>query len=78
MWLDGNFLTGGIPAYIADVWPKHRSLDLYDYKMDGPIPASLAKLNFVKLQLQGNTFSGELPREVTNMLETRAIVLGLV
>mmetsp|Transcript_173197 Transcript_173197/g.549878 ORF Transcript_173197/g.549878 Transcript_173197/m.549878 type:complete len:179 (+) Transcript_173197:984-1520(+) len=77
VWLDGNFLKGGIPENIADLWPKLKSLDLYDNDMEGPIPASLARLDFVKLQLNGNNFSGTIPTGVVNMLHKNHMVLGL-
>jgi len=77
VWLDGNFLTGEIPEYIARAWPSLQSLDLYDNRLEGQIPESLGQLDLVKLQLQANNFSGVLPDSVANLLRTRSIVLGL-
>jgi len=74
LWLDGNFLTGAIPENLPDVWPSLQSLDLYDNMMEGTIPESLARLDLVKLQLQGNNFSGILPPSLATKLtlETHA------
>ena len=38
VWLDGNFLTGRIPANIGEAWPQLESLDLYDNNMEGASP----------------------------------------
>jgi len=78
VWLDGNFLTGSIPEDIADKWPLLASLDLYSNSMVGTVPASLAKLPMVKLQLHENNFSGELPPALFGMLKTRKhLTLGV-
>ncbi|CAK8990127.1 unnamed protein product [Durusdinium trenchii] len=77
LWLDGNFLTGVIPENIAVVWPHLESLDLYDNNLEGPIPASLGTLPFVKLQLQSNDFSGQVPKSVLRLAERPNILLGL-
>ena len=77
VWLDGNFLTGTIPDNIAEVWPKLESLDLYDNNLEGSIPDSLGRLAFVKLQLQGNRFSGRVPKSVLRLAHRANIMLGL-
>lgn len=77
VWLDGNFLTGEIPEDLARAWPRLQSLDLYDNNLEGTIPESLAELDLVKLQLQGNNFTGELPAGLTAMLASKGMVLGL-
>lgn len=77
VWLDGNFLTGTIPANIKEAWPKLESLDLYDNSMEGPIPEALGQLPFVKFQLQGNRFSGKVPKAVMDLTKRPDIILGL-
>ena len=61
VWLDGNFLTGTIPADIATRWPELQSLDLYDNDLTGAIPAGLGELAWHKLQLHSNNLTGEVP-----------------
>merc|ERR1712113_653560 len=68
VWLDGNFLTGEIPDEIDKAWPSLQSLDLYENSMHGEIPESLAGLDLVKLQLNGNDFSGTLPTALAKKL----------
>lgn len=68
VWLDGNFMTGEIPKDIAKVWPSLQSLDLYENEMSGEIPESMADLDLVKLQLNGNDFSGRLPAGIAMKL----------
>ncbi|CAE8587819.1 unnamed protein product, partial [Polarella glacialis] len=77
VWLDGNFLTGGIPDNISEIWPALQSLDLYDNAMSGPLPQSLFSLELVKLQLQGNNFSGQLPPGVVGLLNRDSIYFGV-
>jgi len=77
VWLDGCFLTGSIPDNLPEVWPKLISLDLYNNEMSGTIPKSLGTLPFVKLQLQDNYFSGEVPSEVFALMKAPSITLGL-
>lgn len=78
VWLDGNFLTGPIPSDIADAWPSLQSLDLYGNKMEGPLPESLGRLDVIKLQLQSNNFSGEVPRGLISKLSSQNhLTLGL-
>ena len=52
---DANFISGGIPETLPQHWPKLRSLDLHDLKLEGPLPQSLERLeNLTQLQVQMN------------------------
>eukprot|EP00927_Polykrikos_kofoidii_P014051 TRINITY_DN16123_c0_g1_i2.p1 TRINITY_DN16123_c0_g1~~TRINITY_DN16123_c0_g1_i2.p1 ORF type:complete len:501 (-),score=51.47 TRINITY_DN16123_c0_g1_i2:83-1366(-) len=77
VWLDGNFLTGSIPEYMAESWPFLQSLDLYDNHMDGRLPESLDTLDFIKLQLQGNNFSGTIPKRIVRKAIEGTLILGV-
>eukprot|EP00435_Cladocopium_sp_Y103_P040614 s541_g11.t1 len=55
MHIDANFIYGGIPETLPEHWPKLRSLDLHDLKLEGPLPQSLERLeNLTQLQVQMN------------------------
>ena len=52
---DANFIYGGIPASLPEFWPRLRSLDLHDLKLEGTLPQSLETLeNLTQLQVAMN------------------------
>eukprot|EP00438_Fugacium_kawagutii_P008448 Skav217429 [mRNA] locus=scaffold1729:135310:136755:+ [translate_table: standard] len=55
MHIDANFIYGTIPDSLPELWPRLRSLDLHDLKLEGPLPESLEHLvNLTQLQVQMN------------------------
>eukprot|EP00438_Fugacium_kawagutii_P021583 Skav212167 [mRNA] locus=scaffold754:290297:295578:+ [translate_table: standard] len=55
MHIDANFIYGTIPESLPELWPRLRSLDLHDLKLEGPLPESLEHLvNLTQLQVQMN------------------------
>ena len=61
LWVDGNFLSGTLPASLPEAWPSLVSLDLYANRFTGSVPSSWASLHWQKLQLNDNLLSGQLP-----------------
>lgn len=61
-WVDQNFLSGTIPAWLPTKWTRLRSLDLYSNRITGEVPRSLVAMpRLFQLQLQDNDFTGSVP-----------------
>jgi hypothetical protein len=67
-WVDANFFYGSIPDFIADKWPRLRTIDLYNNALTGTIPLALGRLtDLTQIQLQDNDLEGTVPGEVLHL-----------
>lgn len=59
-WVDGQWFHGPIPGkLIASSWPELRTLDFYDNRLSGPVPAEVLTMPLLGyIQLHGNNLSG--------------------
>ena len=44
LWVDASFFHGSIPDFIADKWPRLRTIGLYNNELTGTVPPSLGRL----------------------------------
>ncbi|GJM89900.1 hypothetical protein PR202_ga06125 [Eleusine coracana subsp. coracana] len=70
LFLQGNLLTGALPAEIARLSSSLEHLALSHNNLSGPVPFALNSLTKLRsLMLDGNSFSGSLPSITIRRLE---------
>eukprot|EP00164_Ancoracysta_twista_P002554 GFYU01003402.1.p1 GENE.GFYU01003402.1~~GFYU01003402.1.p1 ORF type:complete len:914 (-),score=267.08 GFYU01003402.1:51-2420(-) len=63
--LEGNSITGGLPAWFGTSFPHFKSLNVGKNQMSGPLPDTLGNIEHLQFFLvNNNNFSGSIPSDL--------------